>query len=140
MQPISLNMYDGIYAGNVKHVVVAATMEEAAKVLNANYQRDPELLQCIQENISVRPPAQEVSFTAVVAGQGAELAGCSVSPTTSRVLSGTEVIFEAKVGGAFKLKDWRIDGVVIPGKTSLIEKLVIPPSQSVVQVTAYFET
>lgn len=93
--------------------------------------------------VNVPDAALDVNFRTVIAGTGAELAGCRATPSTYEVPDGSAVIFEAHVAEGFNFMGWFIgeDTSGTPESTSVIASITINAtlglSQDVV-ITALF--
>lgn len=93
--------------------------------------------------VNVPDEALDVNFRTVVAGNGAELAGCKASPSTFEVPDGSDVIFEAYVAEGFNFVGWFIgeDTSGEPESTSQIASITINATLGVSQdvvITALF--
>ena len=58
--------------------------------------------------VNVPDPTLDVNFRAVIAGAGAESAGCRATPSSFTVIDGTNVIFEAIPAAGFNFLGWFI--------------------------------
>jgi hypothetical protein len=134
-----LNKYDGTFSpGSEKHSVVAASMEIAARVLNQLQDRDPVILQCVQEGIAVEVPAINVTFRTSVMPDTAAIAGCSATPSEYVLPAGTTQIFTASPVTGWTFDHWEIEGA--DSGSDEVALLTIPSSTTIVSIQAIFTT
>ena len=93
--------------------------------------------------VNVPDAALDVNFRTVIAGAGAELAGCRATPSTFEVADGSSVIFEAYAVEGFNFIGWFIgtDTSGTPESTSPIASIAIHATLGVSQdvvITALF--
>ena len=93
--------------------------------------------------VNVPDATLDVLFRTVVAGNGAELAGCRATPSTYAVADGSSVIFEAQAAEGFNFVGWFIGENTsgTPQSTSVIASIAITATLGVSQdviITALF--
>jgi hypothetical protein len=93
--------------------------------------------------VGVPDEALTVTFRTLIAGSGAETAGCRATPTTYGVLDGSAVIFEAYAAEGYNFIGWFIgeDTSGTPESTSEIASIAINATIGVSQdviITALF--
>ena len=93
--------------------------------------------------VNVPDAVLDVNFRTIIAGNGAELAGCKATPSSFTVDDGSAVIFEADAAEGFTFMGWFIgeDTSGEPESTSAIASIVINATLGVSQdvvITALF--
>ena len=93
--------------------------------------------------VNVPDATVDVNFRTVIAGNGAELAGCRATPSNYEVPDGSSVIFEAYAAEGFNFMGWFIgeDTSGTPQSTSAIASIAINSTLGVSQdvvITALF--
>lgn len=93
--------------------------------------------------VNVPDATLDVNFRTVIAGNGAELAGCRATPSNYEVPDGSSVIFEAYAAEGFNFMGWFIgeDTSGTPQSTSAIASIAINSTLGVSQdvvITALF--
>lgn len=125
-------------------VTVCANAKEAANVHDTV---DNPVTQIIRTRTAIEvnvPDADaEVVFRTVIAGNGAEAAGCKATPSTFEVLDGSSVIFQAFAAEGYNFMGWFIGTNTsgTPQSTALIASIAITATLGVSQdviITALF--
>ena len=138
-----LNQYIGTDPQGNGTTIVAASMEAACKVYRSTQEVDPVQMQRVKQNVMCALPDLAVTFTAEVYCAAATPTGCSVTPGTFTVLSGTEQVFTATAGEGFAFSKWLIDGVEVTDSsgavvTDPVALLTIPSGSKTCEIKAVF--
>ena len=125
-------------------VSVCANVKEAANIHDTV---DNPVTQIVRTRTSIEvnvpDAAAEVVFRTVIAGSGAEAAGCRATPSTFEVLDGSTVIFQAFAAEGYNFMGWFIGTNTsgTPQSTALIASIAITATLGVSQdviITALF--
>ena len=126
------------------NITVCANAKQAIQIFDTPQNPVTQLVRT-RTAIQVNVPDEtlDVNFRTVIAGNGAELAGCKATPSTFEVPDGSSVIFQALAAEGFNFLGWYIgeDTSGEPESTSLVASITINAtlglSQDVV-ITALF--
>lgn len=126
------------------NITVCANAKLAAQIFDTESNPVVQLVRT-RTAIQVNVPDEtlDVNFRTVIAGNGAELAGCRATPSSFEVPDGSSVIFEAYVAEGFNFIGWFIgeDTSGDPESTSLATSITINATLGVSQdvvITALF--
>ena len=126
------------------NIAVCASAKEAVNAYDTTENPVTQLVRTRTAlQVNVPDAALDVNFRTVIAGIGAELAGCKASPSSFTVEDGATVIFEAHAAEGFNFVGWFIgeNTTGTPQSTSIITSIAINATLGVSQdvvITALF--
>ena len=125
MATLTLNSYSLTYKNNTKRSCVAASMEDAAKLLDTEEGNPGSTLLLEAMGIMVDTPIPLVKFETKVEPEAAATVGCIATPITYVVPAGTKVIFTAIAVPGYTFKEWTLNGTSV--STDAVAELTIQP-------------
>ena len=126
------------------NITVCANAKQAAQLFDTDLNPVTQLVRtrtAIQVNVP--DEALDVNFRTLIAGNGAELAGCRATPSSFAVPDGSSVIFEAYAAEGFNFVGWFIGETTTgePEATTVIASIAITATLGISQdvvITALF--
>ena len=144
MAIVSMKEFRVMQQNGESNIAVCANAKEAVNAYDTAENPVTQLVR-IRTALQVNVPdaALDVNFRTVIAGNGAELAGCRATPSNFEVKDGSSVIFEAYAAEGFNFMGWFIgeDTSGTPQSTSRIASIAITATLGVSQdvvITALF--
>lgn len=144
MAIVEMKEFRVIHLNGESETTVCANIRQAAEAYDTDLSPVTQIVRtrtAIEVNV---PDADlEVTFRTVIAGTGAESAGCKASPSTFEVLDGSDVIFEAFAAEGYTFIGWFIgtDTSGTPESTNTIASIAINATLGISQdvvITALF--
>lgn len=108
--------------------IVCADIKQSVKTLDTVLNPVTQVVRTrVSIQVDVPDAALDVNFRTLIAGAGAEFAGCRATPSTFEVKDGTPVIFEAFTAEGYNFVGWfkGSDTTGIPEATTKITSIVI---------------